>query len=536
MLQHELDKELILHAGEELQDQLSPELEDDRNLVKKGLMLYRQSSVYNVKIDGHTVSANVQDVTPVRVVLELDFFTMSSCSCPADFPCRHVMASFLYLYASVERVGTYMDAWNAKTQQAILAQLKPASQMIPSVSWNDDSLSSWLSFFEFEYKRWAQNRPRSIQQIQSLYNHYYPVLKKKAPKNADLRRFYTIHANLTTLFYMLRLLNETKPNDHLLHHVYHSYFEECIESITYELREMRKFALPFSLDSLFEESIEVFHQLLDVSSYLQFERISLYRALWIGLLNRKKWIEREVDWLNEQLSERDVPEYRLALIHMDFLQGDDDALFEKMKVFNDGAFPILYDWVGDLVSRKNWKRAAKWFTYLLGKSDAFLNSDIPYEEKRRSIRFFLDMLSEYSTQTKDERLYENACRNLLPFSYAEYHHFLVNRKQFRTWAELHLLLGFELYEIDRDLLKMIEKESPESLLTIYHHAIRQEIALRTRTNYKLAVRYLKKVRTLYKKIKNETQFEIYLEKLSHEHRRLRAFQEELKRGKLIHAE
>jgi hypothetical protein len=50
------------------------------------------------------------------------------------------------------------------------------------------------------------------------------------------------------------------------------------------------------------------------------------------------------------------------------------------------------------------------------------------------------------------------------------------------------------------------------------------------------VRYLKKARTLYKKIKNETQFEIYLEKLSHEHRRLRAFQEELKRGKLIHAE
>lgn len=536
MHQHELDKELIVHAGEQLQDLLSPKLEDDRNLVKKGLMLYRQGSVYNIKIDGHTVSANVQDVTPVKVVIELDFFTMSSCSCPAAFPCRHVMAAFLYLYASVERVGTFMDAWNAMTQQAILAQLKPASQMIPSVSWQDDSLQSWLSFFDFQYKRWSQNRPRNVQQIQSLYNHYYPILKRKAPKNPDLRRFYLIHANLATLFYMLQILNETKPNENLLHNLYHSYFEECIDAITFELREMRKFALPFSLDPLLEESMDVFHQILEGSHYLQYERISLYRMLWLSLLNRKKWIEQEISWLHEKLSELSIPEYHLALIHMDFLQGDDDALFEKMKTFNTGAFPILFDWAGDLVSRKNWKRAAKWFTYLLGKSDDFLNSDIPYEEKRRSTRFFLDMLAEYSLQTKDERIYENACRNTLPFSYAEYHHFLVNRKQFRTWAELHLLLGYELYEIDRDLLKVVEKESPESLLTIYHHAIRQEISMRTRSNYKLAVRYLKKARTLYKKAKNEAQFEIYLEKLSHEHRRLRAFQEELKRGKLIHAE
>ncbi|WP_411334086.1 SWIM zinc finger family protein [Metabacillus indicus] len=536
MLQHELDKELILQAGEQLQDMLSPNSEDDRQLMKKGLMLYRQGSVYNVKIDGHTVKANVQDVTPVRVVLELDFFTMSSCTCPAAFPCRHAAAAFLYLYASTEAVGTYMDAWNTKAQKAILAQLKPASKLVPSVSWKEDSLESWLAFFEFEYERWAENRPRTVQQLQSLYNHYYPALKKKAPKDADLRRFYLIHANLAVLFQMLRLLNETKPGEHLLHNVYHSYLEECIDTITYELREMRKFALPFSIDGLLKDSIEVFRRLLDVSDYMQYERLSVYRSLWTGILNQKKWVTEEAEWLQDKQSSEVKPEYGLALLHMEYLLGNDDVLFEKMEMFSNAGFVVLYDWVEDIISRKNWKRAGKWFSHMHGKIDAYINSELPYEEKRKAIRYYLDLLADYSMQSKDERLYENACRASLPFSYAEYHHFLVNRKQFKTWAELQLLLGFELYEIDRDLLKVVEKESPESLLTVYHHAIRHEIAQKTRSNYKFAVRYLKKARTLYKKLKKESQFEIYLGKLAHEHRRLRAFQEELKRGKLIHAE
>ncbi|MDX7255032.1 hypothetical protein, partial [Klebsiella pneumoniae] len=86
-------------------------------------------------------------------------------------------------------------------------------------------------------------------------------------------------------------------------------FEECIDAITNELREMRKFALPFSLDPLLEESIEVFHHLIEGSQYLQFERISLYRMLWLSLLNRKKWIEKEISWLHEKLSEQSIPEY-----------------------------------------------------------------------------------------------------------------------------------------------------------------------------------------------------------------------------------
>jgi uncharacterized Zn finger protein len=58
--------------------------------------------------------------------------------------------------------------------------------------------------------------------------------------------------------------------------------------------------------------------------------------------------------------------------------------------------------------------------------------------------------------------------------------------------------------------------------------------MKTRENYKMAVRYLKRIKAQYKKLKKEEAWENYIQHLSEEHKRLRAFKEELKKGKLIH--
>lgn len=70
MLQDMIAKEDVLAAAE--QQELLPYNEDNVQLMKKALILYRQDSVYRIQVQTPTeISAYVQDVVPVRVTLNL---------------------------------------------------------------------------------------------------------------------------------------------------------------------------------------------------------------------------------------------------------------------------------------------------------------------------------------------------------------------------------------------------------------------------------------------------------------------------------
>ena len=99
MLQDMIAKEDVLAAAEQLKE-LLPYNEDNVQLMKKALILYRQDSVYRIQVQTPTeISAYVQDVVPVRVTLNLFFMVKSGCACPSEAFCRHVLADFLCVYA-----------------------------------------------------------------------------------------------------------------------------------------------------------------------------------------------------------------------------------------------------------------------------------------------------------------------------------------------------------------------------------------------------------------------------------------------------
>ena len=71
MLQDMISKTVVMDAAEQFKHVL-PCTEENIQLMKKALILYRQDSVYRVKpMSGHTVSAYVQDVVPVKVFIDL---------------------------------------------------------------------------------------------------------------------------------------------------------------------------------------------------------------------------------------------------------------------------------------------------------------------------------------------------------------------------------------------------------------------------------------------------------------------------------
>ena len=78
MLQDMIAKEDVLAAAEQLKE-LLPYNEDNVQLMKKALILYRQDSVYRIQVQTPTeISAYVQDVVPVRVTLNLFFMVKAA--------------------------------------------------------------------------------------------------------------------------------------------------------------------------------------------------------------------------------------------------------------------------------------------------------------------------------------------------------------------------------------------------------------------------------------------------------------------------
>ncbi|MCM3409906.1 SWIM zinc finger family protein [Metabacillus litoralis] len=542
MLGRELSKEFVLGAGEQIKQLLSPQDEHDRNVVKKGLILYRQGSIYNVSTTSHTVSAKVQDVTSVQVELDLDDFVMSTCTCPAPSICRHRIAAFLYVYASVDRVGTFVDLWKEeKPIDDVLKHVQKASSLLkPEKEYEDSSLASWIAFFDREFESWYEQVSSPNQLFQSLFHHYYSALKKKAPKSPEMKQFFIVQASVTVFIKILQLINETKPTDYMLQHIIYPYIDQLSDNVAIAISEMKRYALPFALDPLLVDSVERFRELLFTSKHYQYERSNLYQLLWIELLRRDKFINIEREWLEEHLEDEKnkEPSYAVemetALMHMDFLQSRDEHIFETMKKLTPAALPFTFHWVEDIMKKKNWKRMSAWMSYMMDNSTEYINSDLPFEEKRQVVRYMMQLIKQYSKATNDEKLFERACRNMLPLSYAEYHDFLLDKEQYRTWIELQTLLGFSIEEMDTYVLKDIEKSEPGVLLPLYVKTVKHEISMKTRENYKMAVRYLKRMKAQYKKLKREEVWENYILQLSDEHKRLRAFQEELKKGKLIH--
>lgn len=194
---------------------------------------------------------------------------------------------------------------------------------------------------------------------------------------------------------------------------------------------------------------------------------------------------------------------------------------------------LYFYWLEELLSAMQWDRAKNWlsFTYKQVKQTILEQENTVFIQD--IVRLFVMMYETYATHTNEQAGLEMILQELLPYSFANYEQYVLAKKQYRTWAELHLLYGFEAIELLKEPLKDIEKEAPEAALPLYHLAATEAIEERNRKSYRRAVRYLKKLRMLYKRLKRTDEWDAFIIHIANLHSRLRALQEELRRGKLI---
>ncbi|MFZ3588996.1 SWIM zinc finger family protein [Bacillus sp. DJP31] len=548
MMQSELSKEQLQYCAEEIKSELSPEIDYDREKMKKGLNLFRQGSVFNAEMTDRYIEARVQDVTPFDVMLDLDVFILSTCTCPAVGICRHKLAAFFYTYAMVGRVGDFFQEWKSERKPAPLLTRKkelPEEEIKTSVIGN--TVRSWQAYFKKQYQvfkekpRYDQYSFNQMYLFQSIYRTFFQqTLRLHAPVQPFTKELYMIHA---AVFTMQRLVEESEQSRLSLSskdsNVY-PFVRELIDTIFSMIRDAKSLAVPLSADPLLIETKNEMNKFLFCGHEFQYDRMLAYFIVWGSLLNRNEWLdETRLELQKKQkafLASKDAHavDCQFGLAHFAYLQNQDDEAIRLVTQIQGNILDYCMYWTGDLAKMKEWTRQRKWLDSSLPLLKEYSSSMTDHYSKRSIVKRFLPFYMANADQTQNIPLYVDAMKAVLPYSYSEYNDYLVEVEDFETWTDLQMLVGYDIPEIGRSVIKHIENTNRMVLLPLYHKAVNQAIGQKNRSAYKDAVRYLKKLRAHYRQLKQLDHWNDYISRLALEHKRLRAFQEELERGKLLH--
>jgi hypothetical protein len=374
--------------------------------------------------------------------------------------------------------------------------------------------------------------------VADLFEIYERRLSASAPLEQEWRMLYELIATVVSFRKLAVLSKQAGHTEDLVKRSYLHLFHQMIDDVEDLVAKIGVQSLPFDFDAFILKLKDDTFTLLTCVSGLEQERISLYRLLWSGLFRNKTWRAEETEKIRLGLKdlregENPVP-LLIASIHLHYLQGDDESALNLLRQIEDDiATPFMLHWIDQLTQLKAWKRVGTMIELFLQKIRGYLDELRSYHSCTGFTREALKTIAPYCVETNRTDLFERALLQTLPYSFADYEYMLFERGHYDRWGELQAFVGLTYADLPSSKVKIVEKEQPEVLLGILHQTVQAEIDQKNRPSYKLAVRHLKKLRTLYKKMKRQDDWHYFLNTLLDRTKRLRAFHEECQRGKLI---
>lgn len=212
---------------------------------------------------------------------------------------------------------------------------------------------------------------------------------------------------------------------------------------------------------------------------------------------------------------------------MYFYLNDDKGAWELLDKASErpGLYPDeLMSFLAPLAEAGHWSRLALW----LAKIGPLLTSRL-YNLKNYA--GYWEEAVRRMPET-EPRMWDTLI-GMLPLSREIYEEMLLDHGRWQEWMDYQLSSGKEPANFRVSDLQPIEKNAPELLLPFYHQAAERFVLEKSKHGYKAAVKLLKRLSKLYKKLKREERWEQFLDSFTSRYSRLRALQEELRKGKLI---
>lgn len=460
-----------------------------------GFALFNGKGVRNFKGDSFSMMGDVMNGThqqSVNVNLDNGFV---SCTCREKKFCAHLSALFFYYADKKEMLPYLKDLWKIETTKEGKV--------------TDDH--SWFIQFEQQYKRYKE---KSLSYYEMPTDDFYDDMSLLAPREEIKRNLYQVSL---LVFCMRELLKDQErifyfyATRRTLERFHEELFgipktitESAVNQYGAQFEELRKF-VGGVVAHLSEKDKLFFYD--------------VYRSVWFKHLAYEEMVERERKEVDE-----------LRRLQMYFLKEKDKAIFPSLSQYLEEAPNFATAWLIYLGEAQQSERLQLWMNEL----ESLLFDEQAEENERwkeKLLETYLNVYSSYLGQLDKERYKELVTRSM-PQSLDFYEELLIENGSFNEWVEYQLLYRYDPLESSA-MLHQVAKDEPSVLMPLYHQEIYACIQEKNRASYKQAVRLLKKLRALYKKKKDMETWQDYLEKLTDEYSRLRAFQEELRKGKVL---
>ncbi|NIK78276.1 hypothetical protein FHS15_003414 [Paenibacillus castaneae] len=210
-----------------------------------------------------------------------------------------------------------------------------------------------------------------------------------------------------------------------------------------------------------------------------------------------------------------------------YLSRDQQALEYVTELSKNKSFkPVhLLQFFYDLSDAEEWQRLLDWLTQ---------TASLLERQRSETLGMYFRCWNEAAQHLPSaEQHMWDLLISMLPYSRSIYEDMLLQNGHWKQWIDYQLSTGREPLDYRVTVLAPIEKNAPEALLPFYHQSVEKYVLLKNRSGYKTAAKLLKRLAKLYKKLKNDEQWDVFITAFASRHSRLRALQEELRKGKLI---
>ena len=538
-------KDKLIPMSQSIQGELNPGVDEGKNVVSKGLLLFRQNLVSNVKVRDEEAYAEVQDVTPVSVELNFSFPLLSKCSCPQSSWCRHQMAAFFVLYNKVGRVSEWIQHWRNHSQpndssnsldelmkkHSSTGVLRKASDLLNERKTRGNTPEEWWQFFETLLKQEDLELFKKQPYLMDvLVQNITKRFMKEAPFEREWKPLYQLFA---TFFLSIKIDLFLQNRNVELNREQYSMYDFLLGEMEEAVEKLSIHATPFSFDPYLAFLKKETVKMSESPEYSTMMKAEIYRFLWFYLFKQKSWRREEVSRLEAQENE-DSTFHHVALLHQYLLLEETEKAKEITEKLGSELVAFSEFWLGKFFLGKRYEIGLFLLKNILSRMPDYIKQ-LDYYEASRFVRWFIRVLPMDWLVEKDRSLVNELLLSMLPYSFFTYHEYLIGVKAYREWIELQKYMSYSIQEMEGMGLREIVKEDPELALPLYYNGVVDSIEQKNRDSYKQAVRYLKKIRTIYKKLKKTDKWDVYFNHILEKYRRLRAFQEECRKGKLIDA-
>ncbi|UJF32607.1 SWIM zinc finger family protein [Paenibacillus hexagrammi] len=491
--------------------------------LSRGFNYFKQLRIETLSLSDYPiVKAKVTGTGSYKVTLNMDKPKISSCTCPVQSACKHLAAVMMelgdrYGYPASQMVNAKHFQKRAVATPALLLEQLPGMDV-----WG------WHDLME---RATAHIKPAYDQGIyvEMIRQQLRGLWKESSPLTDTDRIYFELHQRL----FILRKIKQQNASGSVNYYTSFAVYR-VYDDIFDWIRSQDSGLIGTDSHERLVQTLQYVRGLLTEETGHKLLEYKLYTEIW------KQWVkknEKTAKLVSQELLETEAlakagspPSPSLSAV-LAFLYMQDDreldawAAIENSGLLKHASGDFLQPFMDHLIEKSKWDSLLQWLRQSFSVFDGK-----PRVQIDLYIRYWQEVLRHIP---QAEQQMWTVLEQMLPSSLPVLEDLLYEQRKWKVWIEMQIIQGVDPLSHRVSVLQPIEKEMPSLLLPYYHQAIAYYVGLKNRYDYKQAVKLLKRLEKVYKKMKQIGVWESFFADFVERNSRLRALLEELRKGKLL---